>query len=176
MPRPELADAYKRPPCDSTIERLIARPIPVPCGLVVKNTSKILSPPTGSPVPASLTEMSGQPCPSRCDRMTSSPVVLFIAPRPLTIRLIKTCCNCTRSPEILGKSASSFVRTEINRRSASSRIRNHVSLITSLRSMTSRLISSFLKKDRVRVTISAARLAPDLSSKSVSSRVGRPTE
>src|SRR5215468_3051527 len=29
-PCPELAVAHKRPPCDSTIERLIARPIPVP--------------------------------------------------------------------------------------------------------------------------------------------------
>jgi PIN domain len=40
-PRPELALAHKRPPCDSTIERLIAKPMPEPCGLVVKNALKI---------------------------------------------------------------------------------------------------------------------------------------
>ena len=41
VPRPELALAHKRPPCDSTIERLIAKPMPEPCGLVVKNALKI---------------------------------------------------------------------------------------------------------------------------------------
>jgi len=35
-PRPLFAVAHKRPPCDSTMERLIARPIPDPCALVVK--------------------------------------------------------------------------------------------------------------------------------------------
>ena len=35
-PRPELAVAHKRPPCDSMMERLIVRPMPEPCGLVVK--------------------------------------------------------------------------------------------------------------------------------------------
>jgi hypothetical protein len=30
-PRPSLAVTHKRPPCDSTIERLMANPIPLPC-------------------------------------------------------------------------------------------------------------------------------------------------
>src|ERR1700681_3773110 len=34
-PRPGLAAAHKRPPCDSTMERLIDNPIPLPSGLVV---------------------------------------------------------------------------------------------------------------------------------------------
>src|SRR5215469_4323806 len=42
-PRPSLGVAHKRPPCDSTIERLIARPMPEPCGLVVKKALKIWS-------------------------------------------------------------------------------------------------------------------------------------
>src|SRR6266404_1546187 len=40
-PGPEFGVAQIRPPCDSTIERLIAKPMPVPCGFVVKNASKI---------------------------------------------------------------------------------------------------------------------------------------
>jgi len=35
-PRGELPSAHKRPPCASTIDRLIESPIPVPCGFVVK--------------------------------------------------------------------------------------------------------------------------------------------
>ena len=40
-PRPSLAAAHNRPPCDSTMERLIANSIPLPCVLVVKNAEKI---------------------------------------------------------------------------------------------------------------------------------------
>jgi len=40
-PRPSLAVAHNRPPCDSTIERLMANPMPLPWGLVVKNAEKI---------------------------------------------------------------------------------------------------------------------------------------
>jgi len=40
-PGPVFAIAHNRPPCDSTIERVMARPIPVPCGFVVTNDSKI---------------------------------------------------------------------------------------------------------------------------------------
>src|SRR5580693_2661329 len=58
-PRPELALAHKRPPCDSMIDRLIESPIPVPSGFVVKNASKILLAwSEGSPAPLSLTEIS----------------------------------------------------------------------------------------------------------------------
>src|SRR6266851_636428 len=40
-PRSSFAVAHKRPPCESTMERLIASPMPEPCILVVKNASKI---------------------------------------------------------------------------------------------------------------------------------------
>lgn len=40
-PHPSLGVAHKRPPRDSMIERLIARCMPLPSGLVVKKTSKI---------------------------------------------------------------------------------------------------------------------------------------
>src|SRR6201987_2863059 len=56
-PRPPLVVAHNRPPCDSTIERLMANPIPLPCGLVVKKAEKIWSKfPAGSPGPGSLTQ------------------------------------------------------------------------------------------------------------------------
>src|ERR1700683_3145340 len=36
-PTPLLAVAHNRPPCDSIMVRLMAKPMPLPCGLVVKN-------------------------------------------------------------------------------------------------------------------------------------------
>ena len=60
--RPSLGVAHKRPPCDSMIERLIASPMPLRCGLVVTKTSKIRSAlPAGSPTPVSLTEITAWP-------------------------------------------------------------------------------------------------------------------
>jgi hypothetical protein len=48
-----------RPPCDSTIDRQIESPIPIPSGLVVKNASKIRLASSGSiPVPESSTTIS----------------------------------------------------------------------------------------------------------------------
>src|SRR6266852_1791234 len=56
-PRPSLTAAHKRPPCDSTMERLMANPMPLPCGLVVKNAEKISSIfSIGNPTPVALTE------------------------------------------------------------------------------------------------------------------------
>ena len=40
-PGPGLAIAHNWPPCDSTIERAMASPMPVPCGFVVMKDSKI---------------------------------------------------------------------------------------------------------------------------------------
>src|SRR5271168_5102824 len=58
-PRGGLLAAHKRPPFDSTMERLICSPIPVPFVLVVKNALNILSACCdGSPTPVSLTEIS----------------------------------------------------------------------------------------------------------------------
>src|ERR1700749_3539102 len=37
-PRPPAPLAQSRPPCDSTIDLLIARPMPEPCGFVSTNT------------------------------------------------------------------------------------------------------------------------------------------
>src|SRR3979411_535996 len=55
-PRGEPLEAHKRPPCDSSIERLIESPIPVPWLFVVKNGLKIWSFCSGSPTPVSLTD------------------------------------------------------------------------------------------------------------------------
>src|SRR6266436_8005809 len=64
-PRPLFAVAHKRPPWDSTMERLMDNPMPLPWGLVVKNASKICSVfSLGRPTPVSLTEISAGPsCP-----------------------------------------------------------------------------------------------------------------
>src|ERR1700726_1251815 len=57
-PGPILEVAQTRPPCASTIDRVIAKPIPVPCGFVVWNASKICSAlSVGNPTPVSLIEM-----------------------------------------------------------------------------------------------------------------------
>src|SRR5262249_49851168 len=42
-PRDLLFSAHNRPPCDSTIERQMANPMPIPCSFVVKKGSNILS-------------------------------------------------------------------------------------------------------------------------------------
>src|SRR6266851_155381 len=56
-PRGELSAAHKRPPCDSTMERLMRSPMPVPLGFVVKNALKIwYACCRGSPTPVSLTD------------------------------------------------------------------------------------------------------------------------
>jgi hypothetical protein len=58
-PDPPSPLAQIRPPCDSTIDLLIAKPMPLPCGFVVKNASNIWSAlPLGSPGPVSLTVIS----------------------------------------------------------------------------------------------------------------------
>ena len=54
--------AQKRPPCDPAMERAIANPGPVPCGLVVKNAIKIWSVfAVGSPTPVSVTDTNNRP-------------------------------------------------------------------------------------------------------------------
>jgi hypothetical protein len=40
-PPPLLVLAHNRPPCESTMERLMANPMPLPWGLVVKKAEKI---------------------------------------------------------------------------------------------------------------------------------------
>src|SRR5258708_282073 len=71
-PRGELSAAHKRPPCDSTIERLMRSPMPVPCVLVVKKALKIWSTwCLGSPTPVSLTDSSSSLFSAGCDLMIS---------------------------------------------------------------------------------------------------------
>src|ERR1700688_2244141 len=79
------------------MERLIRSPMPVPCSSVVKKASKILSAPWGSPTPVSLTDTISC-CLSACrDLIATSRVpssTSFIASMLLTMRFIRTCCNC----------------------------------------------------------------------------------
>src|ERR1700740_3065306 len=58
-PRPGAPAAHKRPPCDSMIDLLMGRPMPVPLSLVVKNALKICSGSSGdNPTPVSQTEIT----------------------------------------------------------------------------------------------------------------------
>src|ERR1700693_3294301 len=80
------------PPCDSTIDLLIARPMPLPCGFVVKNASNIWSTlPRGSPGPLSLIEISIWLSSPNCDFAVSTPPVSFIASMPFSMRFMSTC-------------------------------------------------------------------------------------
>ena len=94
-PPPFLFSAHSRPLCASTIVREIARPIPMPFGLVVKNGSKIrASLSAGMPCPASPTSISISYAPSsRAVTLTrrSSSLVPWTASIPLRMRLSSTC-------------------------------------------------------------------------------------
>ena len=82
--------------------------------MVVKNGSNICSASCGrNPMPVSLTETRICSSSARCYLMTISriPSTSLIASMPLTIGFIATCCNCTRSPTIRGRSAANSVRT-----------------------------------------------------------------
>ena len=58
-PRGSLAVTHSRPPCASMIERQIAKPIPIPSGLVVQKASKRWSTTSGcKPGPVSRTDTS----------------------------------------------------------------------------------------------------------------------
>src|SRR6266404_1891028 len=159
-PRGELSAAHKRPPCDSTMERLIRSPMPVPLGLVVKNALKIWSACCGgSPTPVSLTEISSCSSSPRSDLMIRSriPSTSFIASMLFIMRFISTCCSCTRSPRTWGRSSANSVRTDMEYRMASLRSRTIISSMTSLTSTDSRSVVPFLKSRRIRLMISPAR-------------------
>ena len=70
-----------------------------------------------------------------------------------------TCCNCTRSPMTGGRSCASSVRTDMEYRVASLCRRRIISRITSFTSTNSRSAVLFLKSRRIRLMISAARVA-----------------
>src|ERR1041385_782646 len=110
-PLGEFAVAQRRPPCDSIIVRLIASPMPMPSGLVVKNASNTLSSFAGSsPSPESLTAtITFSSSSLELTNNSRAPLLLFaIASIPLTIKFSITCCNCTRSPRTKGKWSPSF--------------------------------------------------------------------
>src|SRR2546426_1002975 len=144
------------------MERLMDSPIPVPWGFVVKNALKIWSACcAGSPTPVSLTDTKHSSLSAGCDLMASSrvPSTSFIASVPFIMRFIMTCCSCTRSPITREGSGASSVRIDMEYRVASLRRRTTISRITSLRSTNSRGGVLFWKSRRIRLTMSAARMA-----------------
>ena len=82
---------------------------------------------------------------ARCEVMASSrkPSTSFIASMLLTMRFIATCCNCTRSPTIGGRSSASSIRTDMLYRIASPRRRATVSRIISFTPRVSRFWAPF---------------------------------
>jgi len=87
-PRPPSPLAQIRPPCDSTIDMLIAKPMPLPCGFVVKNASNIWSAlPRGSPGPVSFAEISIWPSSPNRDFTVTMPPSSVIASMPFIIQV-----------------------------------------------------------------------------------------
>src|SRR5437588_839038 len=139
-PHGKLSVAHNRPPCDSIIERLIRRPMPVPWGLVVKNALKIWSACCGGrPTPVSLTDTIISAVSVVCDLTANSrtPSTSFIASIPLIIRFINTCCSSTRSPMTRGRTEASSVWMDTLAGIASVRRRTIVSRMISFTSITS---------------------------------------
>ena len=122
--------AHNRPPCDSTIERQIASPMPMPFSFVVKNGSNILSG-NSTPRPRSLISV-WTTSPVRRTRIprTLSPATESIASMPLRMRLIRTCWIWTRSSATSGRSLSTSTSMRTRRRAASSAMRSRASATT----------------------------------------------
>jgi hypothetical protein len=97
VPRSELAVAHKWPPCDSTMERLIGSPMPVPPGLVVKKCPKNLLRLLRGQSHTRIADRDQQMTVLgllRLDGVSSRPAFTsFMASIPLSIRFMKTCCN-----------------------------------------------------------------------------------
>jgi hypothetical protein len=89
--------AVMRPPCDSTIDRQIDSPIPIPSAFVVKKTSKIRFSSSGlMPVPESSTDMRTQSASCFSDR-TQTRRSRFeldaVASAAFMSKLSTTCCS-----------------------------------------------------------------------------------
>src|SRR5437867_6551768 len=82
----------------------------------------------------------------------------FMASMPLSMRFINTCCNCTRSAMILGRSLASSPRIEIEYRLASLRSRTIISRMSSFTSTNSRCRAPFLNSKLMLLMMSAARI------------------
>ena len=108
-PRGMFGDTDKRPSWASMIARQIDSPIPMPSDLVVKSGLKIRSRCCGLiPVPMSATDIVTPSPPHATDlthrtRGSSSDAIESMA---FVIRLINTCCSCTRFPRTSGSCAS----------------------------------------------------------------------
>jgi hypothetical protein len=77
----------------------------------------------------------------------------------LIMRIIRTCCNCTRSPVIRGRFSDRSVGIEMEYRAASLRNNSIIPRITSFTSTGSLCEVPFLKSQRIRLMISVAREA-----------------
>src|SRR5258706_8777290 len=123
VPRGMAGAAHMRPPCASTMVLEMYRPIPVPCGLVVKYASKTRSAWAGSiPHPLSVTETRMVPLACWRVRISSwaSPRARpAIASTALMITLRSTCCSATRSPITCASGSCSAQRTTTCSRSSS---------------------------------------------------------
>src|SRR4029077_13600659 len=153
-PRGLLCPAHSRPSCASTIQRQIARPMPRPSCFVVKKGSKTFSP-FSSPLPWSLISISTRFVPSRRDRMPSTLGPFSsdaIASTPLRARLAMTCCICTGSAQIGGRSFARSASILTFLPASSSVISRLTSPITWCK-FTSVLVRSVrLNRDRMRLT------------------------
>src|SRR6516165_6247190 len=114
-PRPTAERAERRPSCASTIERQIDKPIPMPCGFVVKNGSKMrLTSFESIPDPESSTAITTLPGEYDVEVTWSSlwpSVTESIASIALVIRLSITCCNWIRLASTGGISSGKSLRT-----------------------------------------------------------------
>src|SRR3546814_3073770 len=84
--------AHRRPPCNSTIERQIASPIPIPSRFVVTNGSNILSSDSIPPPRSLLSVCTTSPIRRVRIQSTFSPETESIASKALRMRLTRTCC------------------------------------------------------------------------------------
>jgi len=121
----------------STIVRAIGKPKPVPCGLVVKNASKmVVKLSLGMPSSESLTVISAATNSTlrfvRIDRLRRSD--FSIASIPFIAKLMITCCRCTGSARTGNASDARSTHRLIVRRAASGEIILRTSVTASFKS------------------------------------------
>src|SRR5690606_13988630 len=145
-----LFSVQSRPPCDSTMERQIASPMPIPSPFVVKNGSNILS---GNSTPGPWSPISTRTIPSArraCTLTTLGPAEEFIASTPLRIRLTRTCWIWTRSSRIDGRPLSASISMRTPRRDASSAKTSRASAMTLVSEAPVRASTDCLNRARMR--------------------------
>src|SRR4029079_5145058 len=155
----------RRPPCASTIERLIASPSPVPLAFVITNGSNSASAISGEiPGPLSSTAMRTKPGPSGAavTRTTRPSDRASSASTALASRLCSTASICTRSTAT-GRASPSGVSSVTWLRSARSRIVVQASCASSDAATVSICTVPERKKSRKRRTTRPARLASPMT-------------